>query len=69
MHVKQNTFPSLRLQTFPQLVGLKPLSIAVNALAAVGDVLIASALCWMLHRSRTGFQRWVSIAFYLCFGI
>jgi hypothetical protein len=28
----------------------------VNVLAAAGDVLIASILCTMLHRSKTGFK-------------
>lgn len=37
---------------------LQDLSILVNALAAAGDVLIAAALCTLLHFSRTGFQRW-----------
>ena len=36
------------------------LSIAVNALAAAGDVSIAAVLCTLLHKSRTGFQRWWS---------
>ena len=34
------------------------LSIAVNVLAAASDLLIAGILCILLHRSRTGFQRW-----------
>lgn len=33
----------------------------VNALAAAGDVLIAAVLVFMLHRSRTGFRRYVHI--------
>ncbi|TEB22646.1 hypothetical protein FA13DRAFT_1740710 [Coprinellus micaceus] len=33
------------------------LSRTVNALAAAGDVVIAVALCVILHRSRTGFHR------------
>jgi hypothetical protein len=37
------------------------LSIIVNALAAAGDVLIAGILCILLHRSRTGFQRYHSL--------
>ncbi|TFK37407.1 hypothetical protein BDQ12DRAFT_736268 [Crucibulum laeve] len=48
---------SLHLKTFEELAHLKTLSILVNALAAAGDVLIAAALCTLLHRSRTGFQR------------
>jgi hypothetical protein len=48
---------ALRFETFKQLGALKGLSITVNALAAVGDVLIAAVLCIVLHRSRTGFHR------------
>jgi len=33
------------------------LSISVNALAAAGDILIAGALCRLLHLSRTGLKR------------
>ncbi|KIM42553.1 hypothetical protein M413DRAFT_26593 [Hebeloma cylindrosporum] len=38
------------------LTGVVYLSISVNVLAAAGDVLIAGSLCFLLHRSRTGFQ-------------
>ncbi|KAF7431151.1 hypothetical protein PC9H_006871 [Pleurotus ostreatus] len=48
---------SLRFTTYEQLATLKELSITVNALGAAGDVVIAFALCVLLHRSRTGFQR------------
>ncbi|KAJ2926471.1 hypothetical protein H1R20_g10627, partial [Candolleomyces eurysporus] len=48
---------SLGLKTFSRLANLEALSIAVNALAAAGDVLIAATLCTILHRSRTGFHR------------
>ncbi|EKM81475.1 hypothetical protein AGABI1DRAFT_54253, partial [Agaricus bisporus var. burnettii JB137-S8] len=48
---------SLRLKTYAQLAELKSLSIAVNALAAAGDLIIAASLCIILHQSRTGFQR------------
>jgi hypothetical protein len=48
---------TLQLRTFTELEKLKSLSILVNALGAAGDVLIAVALCILLHRSRTGFQR------------
>lgn len=48
---------SLQLRTYAELAHLKPLSIAVNALAAAGDLLIAASLCIILHQSRTGFQR------------
>jgi len=48
----------LHLSTFAQLASeLKSLSMAVNALAAAGDVLIAAILCAMLQKSRTGFKR------------
>ncbi|KAL0068954.1 hypothetical protein AAF712_003947 [Marasmius tenuissimus] len=36
---------------------MKWLSILVNALAAAGDVYITGSLSFLLHRSRTGFQR------------
>ncbi|KAF8323559.1 hypothetical protein F5887DRAFT_1026056 [Amanita rubescens] len=45
------------MQNFIQLETLKRLSIAVNALAAAGDVSIAAVLCLLLHKSRTGFHR------------
>ncbi|KAJ6472687.1 hypothetical protein C8R47DRAFT_1324604 [Mycena vitilis] len=45
---------ALPLDTFTELANLKALSIAVNSLAASGDVLIASILCFLLLRSRTG---------------
>ncbi|KIM35753.1 hypothetical protein M413DRAFT_325932 [Hebeloma cylindrosporum] len=48
---------SLRMTTYTELATLEYLSISVNALAAAGDVLIAGALCTLLHLSRTGFQR------------
>ncbi|KAH8804266.1 hypothetical protein DL96DRAFT_637435 [Flagelloscypha sp. PMI_526] len=43
--------------TFAQLATLQSLSVTVNALAAMGDVMIAMTLCTLLHRSRTGFHR------------
>ncbi|KAJ6553334.1 hypothetical protein B0H19DRAFT_1296024, partial [Mycena capillaripes] len=43
--------------TWAQVTSLKTLSTAVNALAASGDVLVASILCGILLRSRTGFRR------------
>ncbi|KAJ7282060.1 hypothetical protein C8J57DRAFT_1299337 [Mycena rebaudengoi] len=48
---------SLGLHTFVELANLKSLSISVNALAAAGDIFIATTLCGLLLRSRTGFQR------------
>ncbi|KII89091.1 hypothetical protein PLICRDRAFT_124293 [Plicaturopsis crispa FD-325 SS-3] len=51
------TIKAIQLQTFEQLADLKDLSMAVNVLAAAGDILIALVLCIMLQRSRTGFMR------------
>ncbi|TEB22227.1 hypothetical protein FA13DRAFT_1741179 [Coprinellus micaceus] len=48
---------ALGFETFLELKKLEALSRTVNALAAAGDVLIAVALCVILHRSRTGFHR------------
>ncbi|KIM83937.1 hypothetical protein PILCRDRAFT_818965 [Piloderma croceum F 1598] len=48
---------SLKMTTFAELTKLKDLSMAVNALAAAGDVLIAVVLCYMLQKSRTSFKR------------
>ncbi|KAK7439844.1 hypothetical protein VKT23_017416 [Stygiomarasmius scandens] len=47
----------IRIRTFAELEGLKALSIAVNALAAAGDVLLAASLIYLLRRSKTGFKR------------
>ncbi|KAJ7584711.1 hypothetical protein C8J56DRAFT_1054190 [Mycena floridula] len=44
-------------QTFVELGKLKAISITVNGLAAAGDVIIAAALSFFLHTSRTGFRR------------
>jgi hypothetical protein len=59
----------LRFATFGELATLKQLSITVNALAAIGDVLIAGVLCMVLHRSRTGFHRYAHtfLAYYARF--
>ncbi|KAG6831859.1 hypothetical protein H0H92_006976 [Tricholoma furcatifolium] len=51
------TIQALRLTTWAQLKQLKGLSMAVNILAALGDALIAGALCFFLQRSRTGFRK------------
>ncbi|KAF8328508.1 hypothetical protein F5887DRAFT_1143082 [Amanita rubescens] len=48
---------ALSMETFLQVANLKRLSIAINALAAAGDVSIAAVLCTLLHKSRTGFHR------------
>ena len=49
-----NRFPILSKELTPQP---QYLSILVNVLAAAGDILIAAALCILLHRSRTSSQR------------
>jgi hypothetical protein len=48
----------IRFATFAELASLKQLSVTVNVLAAIGDVLIAGILCTVLHSSRTGFRRY-----------
>ncbi|KAF8165087.1 hypothetical protein B0H34DRAFT_222439 [Crassisporium funariophilum] len=51
------TAQSLKLQTWAELNQLKGLSMTVNVLAVVADILIAAALFFFLHRSRTGFKK------------
>jgi hypothetical protein len=51
------TCMAFRIRTFSQLDHLKSLSITMNALAAGGDMLIAAALCTLLHMCRTSFYR------------
>jgi hypothetical protein len=50
-------FFSVKLIFFTQVPELKHLSMAVNAVAAAGDVLITVFLCAFLQRSRTGFHQ------------
>ncbi|CAA7260282.1 unnamed protein product [Cyclocybe aegerita] len=51
------TAKSMKLQTWAELGQLKGLSIAVNIVGAVADILIAAALFFLLHSSRTGFKK------------
>ncbi|KAF9534996.1 hypothetical protein CPB83DRAFT_843306 [Crepidotus variabilis] len=51
------TAQSLQFTTWGELEGLKGLSMAVNLLGAAADVLIAAALFYFLHTSRTGFKK------------
>ncbi|KAF6762825.1 hypothetical protein DFP72DRAFT_568807 [Ephemerocybe angulata] len=51
------TVKSMRLQTWGELGQLKGLSITVNIVGVVADILIAGALFFFLHRSRTGFKK------------
>ncbi|KAJ3880613.1 hypothetical protein F5051DRAFT_495410 [Lentinula edodes] len=46
----------LKLVTWKDLTNLKSLSMTVNVLGAVSDVIIAAGLFYFLHRSRTGFK-------------
>jgi len=43
--------------TFPQILTLKDLDVALNIITAVTDLAIAAVLTYLLHRSRTGFRR------------
>ncbi|KDQ57073.1 hypothetical protein JAAARDRAFT_207418 [Jaapia argillacea MUCL 33604] len=47
---------SLRMKTYADLVQLKNVSMAINIFSAAPDIIIAAALCTLLHRSRTGFR-------------
>ncbi|THV06296.1 hypothetical protein K435DRAFT_789450 [Dendrothele bispora CBS 962.96] len=47
----------VKIHTFDDLKELQALSISVNALAAIGDVLIACSLSIFLQKSKTGFKR------------
>ncbi|KAI5828880.1 hypothetical protein K523DRAFT_306229 [Schizophyllum commune Tattone D] len=51
------TAKSLQLETWSQLSSMKPLSMTVNVLGAIADVIIAAGLFFYLHRSRTGFKK------------
>ncbi|KAH6915205.1 hypothetical protein BKA70DRAFT_569271 [Coprinopsis sp. MPI-PUGE-AT-0042] len=51
------TVESLKLRTWEDLASLKGLSISVNIIGVVADVIIAGALFFFLHRSRTGFKK------------
>ncbi|KAH9855309.1 hypothetical protein C2E23DRAFT_615472 [Lenzites betulinus] len=48
---------SLSLDTFEEVNRYEDLSIAVNSIAAAGDIVIAAILCVILHKSRTGFRK------------
>ncbi|EAU84305.2 hypothetical protein CC1G_01301 [Coprinopsis cinerea okayama7 len=51
------TVESLKLRTWEDLGSLKGLSISVNIIGVVADVVIAGALFYFLQRSRTGFKK------------
>ncbi|KAK7444081.1 hypothetical protein VKT23_015479 [Stygiomarasmius scandens] len=43
------------LNTYQELKQLRALSMTVNCLTALGDVVLSVSICWMLMASRTGF--------------
>lgn len=51
------TAKAIRLNSWEELKVLKGLSMTVNILAVLPDVLIAASLFYFLQRSRTGFKR------------
>ncbi|KAF9000141.1 hypothetical protein BDQ17DRAFT_1308178 [Cyathus striatus] len=48
---------SMQAHTFEKLLEISPLTNSINALSCAIDVIIASSLCFLLHRARTGFKR------------
>ncbi|KAJ3922697.1 hypothetical protein F5877DRAFT_63860 [Lentinula edodes] len=60
------TISSLKLVTWKDLTNLKSLSMTVNVLGAVSDVIIAAGLFYFLHRSRTGFKKSDTMISKLC---
>ncbi|KAH0830253.1 hypothetical protein J3R83DRAFT_1614 [Lanmaoa asiatica] len=48
---------ALPLNTFVEFATLNVLSVTINALGAATDIIIATLLCFMLHRSRTGLRK------------
>jgi len=48
---------SMELQTYQQLLHISPLTITINALSTTADVIIATSLCILLNKARTGYKR------------
>jgi len=48
---------SLKLRAFTDVERIRSILMAINVLAAAGDILIAVILCCLLHRMRTDFQK------------
>jgi len=48
---------SLEVKTYARLAEVAHFSIAVNAIAVAGDILLTASLAILLHRSRTGLRR------------
>ncbi|KAG7445905.1 uncharacterized protein BT62DRAFT_141887 [Guyanagaster necrorhizus] len=51
------TIQSMKLSTWADLTHMRGLSMTVNVVGAISDVLIAASLFYFLHRSRTGFKQ------------
>ncbi|EIN08235.1 hypothetical protein PUNSTDRAFT_143881 [Punctularia strigosozonata HHB-11173 SS5] len=51
------TIRAFQLPLLSQLPKIKPLSEAINIMGAITDVLIAAAMCLLLHNARSGFKR------------
>jgi len=58
LHVLKVSLLGSSLQRKKLTFNWQSLALTVTALTAIGDVLIAGALCTMLHLSRTGVQRY-----------
>jgi len=48
---------SLKLQTYRQLLHISPLTITINALSTTADIIIATSLCYLLNKARTGYKK------------
>ncbi|KAF9524232.1 hypothetical protein CPB83DRAFT_861662 [Crepidotus variabilis] len=48
---------TMRMQTWQELLGIKPITISIDALACFIDVVISTSLISILQRSKTGFKR------------
>jgi len=48
---------SMELQTYRQLLHISPLTITINALSTTADVIIATSLCILLNKARTGYKK------------
>jgi len=47
----------MQIRTYKELLHISPLTITINALSTTVDVIIASSLCLLLNRARTGFKK------------
>lgn len=51
------TIEAFGLANLLELPNIKPLSLAINYMAAVTDVIIAASMCFLLHRAKSGFKK------------